>query len=350
MRRTVAFLVLVLGAGGCLRPIGTNSRLAFDNPLTLRASAEIQPRSDTGPLLEMPVDGPPCRPGEPKVALIDADGLLLNQNVTGPYSTGENPVDLFREKLDQAAADCRVCAIVVRINSPGGSVTASDVLWRELQAFRARTQRPVVACLMDLGCGGAYYLATASDVIVAHPTTITGGIGVVLNLYNLRELMGLINIQPQLIRSGKYIDMGSLTSPLNEETRQLLQTMADEMHARFRAVVRQQRPGIDITDASTFDGRVFTAGQALDRRLIDRIGYLEDAVALARELGGQPAARTVLYRRRDDPARTPYATTPNVPLQATLFPVSVPGVERSRLPTFLYLWQPDPTMQRLGGQ
>src|SRR5262249_47298482 len=153
-------------------------RIRIEGPVHLHATAELDPKNNAPPLEEMPVGGK--EGGGPKVALIDVDGLLLNQNLTGPYSTGENPVDLFREKLDRAAADPCVCALVVRINSPGGAVTAADVMWRDLRQFHLKTRRPVVACLMDLGCGGAYYLATAADVIVAHPTTITGGIGVLI--------------------------------------------------------------------------------------------------------------------------------------------------------------------------
>jgi protease-4 len=341
------FLVLLLGCAGCLHPIRTDSRIAVEKPVPVRLTAELEPKNNAGPLVEMPVAG--CGRCGPKVALVDVDGLLLNQNLTGPYSTGENPVDLFREKLDRAAADPAVCAVVVRLNSPGGSVTATDVLWRELMAFRARTGRPVVACLLDFGCGGAYYLATAADHIIAHPTSITGGIGVVLNLYNLEDALGTFNIKTQFIKSGRNIDLGSQVTELSPQAQRLLQEMADELRDRFRDVVRQRRPRTGA-DASTFDGRVFTARQALARGLIDGIGYLEDALATARELAGQPQAGAVLYHRPNDPARTPYAITPNVPLQSALFPVSIPGVERSRLPTFLYLWQPDPTIERLSGR
>ena len=107
---------------------------------------------------------------------------------------------------------------------------------------------------------------------------------------------------------------------------------------------------MDAADSTIFDGRVFTAQQALERRLIDRIGYLNDALDAARQLACQPCAQAVMFHRASDLARTPYAITPNTPIQSTLFPVSIPGFERSRLPTFLYLWQPDPTLERLGGK
>jgi protease IV len=350
MNRTMLLGVLLLGTAGCLRPIRTDSRVTVDGPVQVRATAELEPKNNAGPLVEMPVAGGGHGDGGPKVAVVDVDGLLLNQNLTGPYSQGENPVDLFREKLDRAAADPAVCAVVLRLNSPGGGVAATDVMWRQLQSFRARTGRPVVACLLDLGTGGAYYLATASDLIVASPLTVTGGIGVVLNLYNLQDLMNSFSISSQSVKGGKNIDMGSQAQPLTPETRRLLQAMADEFHGHFRAVVRQQRARVDPADGTTFDGRVFTARQALERNLVDRIGYLEEATAAARELAGQPGARAVLFHRCNDPARTPYAITPNVPLHTSLLPVSVPGLERSRLPTFLYLWQLDPTLERLGGR
>jgi protease-4 len=162
--------------------------------------------------------------------------------------------------------------------------------------------------------------------------------------------MAYFDVLTQFIKAGPNIDMGTAASPLTPEARQALQAMADEFHARFRRIVVQSRPGVDAKDETTFDGRVFTASQALERRLIDRIGYLDDAVEAARQLAGVGGAPAVLYRRPNDPAYSLYATTPNVPLQSTFLPVSVPGLDRARLPTFLYLWQPEPTMERLGGK
>jgi protease-4 len=141
-----------------------------------------------------------------------------------------------------------------------------------------------------------------------------------------------------------------MTDALSPEAKALLQGMADEFYERFKLIVRQRRPQVDLGDGSALDGRVFTARQALERGLIDRIGYLEDALAEARSLSGQPAARVVLFHRRNDPAWTPYATTPNIPLQAAFLPYSMPGADRSRLPLFLYLWQPDPTLDRMSGK
>lgn len=347
-------LVLTMGLSGChhVFHIATDSLVRTNAPMRTHSNVvmESPPVSDSGPVVEMPLGGP-CTGKEPKLAVVDVDGLLLNMDMTGLYSLGENPVSVFREKLEAIAADPCVCAVVVRINSPGGGVTATDIMWRDLQAFRAKTRRPVVACLMDLGAGGAYYLATAADQIVAHPTSITGGIGVILNRYNLNGPMGYFSLQALPIKSGKHIDMGNeIVQEPAPERKQLLQAMADEFHSRFREVVSQARPGLDAADATLFDGRVFTANQALQRQLVDRIGYLDDALAAARELAHVEQGRVVLYHRCNDRAHSAYAITPNVPLQNTVLPISVPGLDRSRLPTFLYMWQPDPTMEKLGGR
>jgi protease IV len=351
MQRLTRFALLGLllaSVSGCLRAIKveTEDRIAFNGPI----SAELIPTSNDRPVVAMPVEGGAAVGSKPHVAIVDVDGLLLNANLTGPYSSGDNPVDLFREKLDAAAADPCTVAMVVRINSPGGAVTATDIMWNELQCFREKTRRPVVACLMDVGTGGAYYLATASDRIVAHPTTITGGIGVVLNLFNLEDALNTFNITTQSIKAGPKIDIGIATRALKPDEETLLQGLADEFHARFRDVVRQQRHQLDAAPADTFDGRIFSAAQAKQRGLIDQVGYLRDALALARGLANQPDAGAIILHRRNDAARTPFATTPNVPLQASLLPVSFPGLDRSKLPTFLYMWLPDPALERLSGK
>ena len=208
----------------------------------------------------------------------------------------------------------------------------------------------MIACLLDLGAGGAYYLATGADQIIAHPTSITGGIGVILNYYNLQDAMSQFNIVGAPIKSGQNIDLGTPIRPLDDERRQLLQTMADEFHDRFRRVVEKCRPEVDQQDASTFDGRVFTAEQALSRRLIDHIGYLDDAIEMAKDVAHERCCKVVFFHRTKDEAHSTYAVTPNTPLQNGLIPLSLPGFDRTKLPSFLYLWQPEPTMEKLSGR
>jgi protease-4 len=335
MPRALLILTAVLLSTGCAhRPL----RVVMTGDMTAHMPAEntasrLQSRTVAG--------STSC---EVRIALIDVDGLLLNQNFRGYQSLGENPVALFREKLAAAEADPTVCAMVLRIDSPGGGVTASDMMRRDLVDFQARRRVPIVACLMDVGTGGAYYLATAADTIVAHPTTVTGGVGVILNLYNLQDTSGQFNVLPLPVTSGKKIDIGSPMRPMEAEERELLEQIAKEFHERFTSELRRSRPQVLVTEED-LDGRVFTASQALDKRLIDTVGYLDDALDMARQSAGlPPTAGVIMYRRCNDRALTPYDVTPNVPLQNSLLPMNVPGLDRSTLPRFLYLWQPDPSL------
>jgi protease-4 len=317
---------------------------SMDTPIRV----EIPPAIDPGPMVSVPV-----RPGQPgaTVGIVDVDGLILNQNVTGLYTVGENPVSAFREKLEAAAADPSVRAVVVRLNSPGGSVTASDILAEELRRFRESTGKPVVACLMDLATAGAYYVAVGADRIVAHPTTVTGGIGALINHYNLADAMAQFNVRGGPVKAGEKIDMGSVTAELKgTEAEKLLEEMVDGFRDRFRDRVARRRPGMTGADLmAVADGRVIPASRALGLRMIDRIGYVDDAIDEAARLGGAPGAGAAIFQRKGYPAHSIYAITP-APVDGQLVPFSLPGLDRAKLPTFLYLWQPDPTLLRLGGR
>jgi len=347
VRSILPLFAVVPILAGCTLPIQTQSALHFDNPLPV----EFQPNDNEHSVVAMPLDAPDgkCAKG-PKIAVIDVDGLLLNTNLTGPYSTGDNPIDLFREKLD-AARSPDIVAVVLRINSPGGSVTASEIMWNELMRFKAACHKPVVGCLMDFGCGGAYYLATGCDTIVAHPTTVTGGIGVILNLYNFQGTLNLGKVENLSVKAkdSPKIDLDYRIGVLNEDDKDMLIGMASDLHAQFKKVVKARRPRVK-DEAATFDGRVFLAKQAQERGLVDTVGHLPEALDAARALAGCPTVPAVILHRKNDAARTPYATTPNVPLQASLLGLSIPAADRNRLPTFLYLWQPDPSLERLSGK
>lgn len=358
--RTAALLLLASTLAGCAEiPISgfLETRSAFRGDATIngRVAAsmegpiriEIPPAVDPGPMVEVPV-----RAGQAgvKVGMVDVDGLILNQNMTGLYSVGENPVSAFREKLEAAAADPAVRAVVVRINSPGGSVTACDVLAEELRRFREESGRPVVACLMDLATSGAYYVALGADRIVAHPTTVTGGMGALINHYNLQDAAAQFNATAKAVKSGPLVDMGSVTTPLPDDAAKLLQEMVDGFRDRFRDRVAHRRPAMTAADRGAIDdGRVVTSARALSLHMIDRVGYVPDAIDEAARLGGAPGAEVVLFQRRGYPAHSIYSITPT-PVDAQLVPFSLPGLDRAKLPTFLYLWQPDPTVLRLGGR
>lgn len=296
------------------------------------------------------------RPGRgagphPRIALVDVDGVLLNQNYGSLYAVGDNPLASFRDKIDAAARDPQVVAVLLRINSPGGSVTACDVMAEEVRRFKAESRKPVVACLMDLATSGAYLIAAEADRIVAHPTGLTGGLGVLFNHYNLQEAMAQLNVTADPVKSGPQIDMGTVSAPLDEATRALIQKMADAYRDHLQDAVRRRRSAMTDRDRQAVaDGRVLLASQARDVHLVDSLGYIHDAIAAAERQAHVAGAEVVLFHRAGYPAHSLYAITPTAAPLNEAIPLSYPGLDRSRLPTFLYLWQPDPTLTRPGAR
>jgi len=322
--------------------------VSVEKPVATKVDAALNSLPDTGPFEEVAVVPPGAHPTGCKVAVIDIDGLLLNADTVGPFSMGENPVAAFQEKLDAAAADAAVKAVVLRLNSPGGSVAATEIMGRSLADFRQHTGKPVVACVLDQGAGGAYYLASGCDQIVAMPASVVGGIGVILNLYYLEVAMEYFNVFGTPIKSGNRIDMGSPARKMSVEEKAMLTAMAKEYHANYVQVVRRGRPQVQA-DAAIFDGRVMSSSKALEEGLIDVVGFLPDAIDRARQLARAEAVTAVMYRRHSSPARSLYDTVPNKPVQSNPLTLNVPGLDRSKLPLFLYLWNVEPTVVRGSG-
>jgi len=357
-----AVAALLVGSFGCQgtplvgrfkgeAKVDAEARVSAD--ATVRGSVEVKMPSatDPGPMAAVVVRGSHLGPGSGRVGMVDVDGLMLNQNLTGLYSVGENPVSAFREKLEAAAADPRVRALVVRINSPGGGVTATDIMADELRRFRDESGKPVVCCLMDVATAGAYYLAVGGDRVVALPTSLTGSLGALINHYNLQDAMAQLNLIADPVKAGPMVDMGSVTAPLDDEARKLLQEVADGFRDRFRDRVASRRPAMTAADLKAIeDGRIISAPRALGLHMVDRLGYVHEAIAEAERLGGTAGAEVVLFQRQGYPTHSIYAITPNTPLQGDLVPFSYPGLDRSKAPTFLYLWQPDPTIFRQAGR
>jgi len=349
MLRLLLIVVTASASVGCShRPflmrgaVNVNGNMDMTGDMKMAGDMSIKTSNTASRLAGVVVSGGPD--AEQKIAVIDVDGLMIDKNITGMGSMGENPVALFREKINATAADTTIAAVVLRINSPGGGVTASDIMCHELSRLRQNRDIPVVACLMVVGTGGGYYLATQADAIIAHPTTVVGGIGVILNKYNLEDTMGQFNILSMPIKAGEKIDAVSPERPMDDEEEAMLQRIADSFHERFIDQVKQRRH-LNDDQNDLFDGRIFTGVEAKEQHLVDEIGYIDDAIAMAKRMSGAgPDAAVIMFRRDNDRAYTELDVTPNSPFQASLLPFKVPGLERSALPTFLYLWQPDPSL------
>ena len=280
--------------------------------------------------------------GKAKILVVDVSHVISDEEREGTLGIGkqESVVARVKEELRQAADDDRVKAVVLRINSPGGTVTASDTLYHMVREFAAKQQVPVIAQLMDLGTSGAYYAALAADDIVAQPTTVTGSIGVIMFGINLEGLLDKVGVKNQTLKAGAHKDIGSPLREMTPEERQILQGVLDDMRGRFVQLVRERRQHANAdTFAAVTDGRIVTAGQALQAGLIDRIGYLDDALALARKRAGLTAARVILYRRGNEFSENIYSKAGTAPAQVNLINFDL-GALAGRGPAFMYLWQP----------
>jgi protease-4 len=274
-----------------------------------------------------------------KVALIDVSGILMNARTSSLLSDGDNPVSLFREKLDEARHDKRVKAVVLRINSPGGGVTASDIMYQDLLNFRHETGKPVVACMMDVAASGAYYLAMASDVVYAHPTTVTGSIGVIMSLYNATGLFQKIGVTSDPIKSGPNKDIGNPARPMTDVERAILQGMVDSFYGQFVKIVAEGRHLPEERVRALADGRVYTGVDAQQVGLVDRVGYLEDAIKTAKEMAGICDAAVVAYDRGDGYRGSIYAGLPKIPKEINV-KLDLPGLGATGGASFMYLWEP----------
>jgi protease-4 len=318
MRRTV-LLVAALLLAGC-------------SVISLDLSPRIRP------LEEETVEGR----GDAKVLLMDVSGFLSDETPGGTLTIGTPPSRVpmlvrIREELKKAADDHKVRAVVVRINSPGGTVTASDVIFRELDSFRRTSGVPIVASMMDVAASGGYYVALAADTIVAHPTTVTGSIGVIMISLNAEGLMQKVGLATAAIKSGERKDMGSPFRQLTAEERAIFQSVIDDLHGQFvaRLVERRRIPG--PVARTLADGRIYTAEQALGHQLIDRIGYVPDAIEIARQAAGLSEARVIVYRRPREYRATYYARAETD--AGTLQMLSrLTGLSGG--PKFLFLWAP----------
>ena len=277
-----------------------------------------------------------------KIAIIDVDGLLINRRKDGLMRMGDNPVSLFVEKLDKAAADRDVKAVVLRLNSPGGTVTASDIMHHSLQEFKSKTGKPVVACVLGLGCSGAYYLACGCDGIMAQPSSVTGSIGTVFQTFSVAGTMQKIGVKAITIKSGELKDLASPLHDLSDEERRVLEGIIEELFQQFLTVVKEGRKTIEEQKLSELaDGRVFTAKEALQAGLIDRIGYLADGIKWAREMAGIEKTRVVIYHRPLSYKPNAYGSaTSNASALGPLINIELPGWLTSSGTQFLYLWQP----------
>jgi protease-4 len=299
-------------------------------------SIDFQPR--IRPLEEDTLEGQ----GRAKILLVDLSGVLQDESVS--FSLGAPPprVPLLarvREELEKAEKDDGVRAVIVKINSPGGTITASDILYREIAEFKARRKIPVTAVIMDVGASGGYYVALAADTIVVHPTSVTGSLGVVMITVNAQGLMEKIGVAPLAIKSGPMKDAGSPFRPLTQPELQVFQGVIDDMYGRFVRLIAESRKNPEERVRSLADGRIYTAQQALALGLVDKIAYLDDVVGTTKKALGVDEARVVTYHRPREYRATIYSEAATVPGSGGAL-AQLAGFLGGPGPRFMYLWWP----------
>jgi protease-4 len=303
-------VVLFAGAGGC----------TF---LKVNIGEEVQP------LTEKVVSGE----GKDKVLLLDISGVIMSGEPGPSFAERKKPglIARVREALERARKDKRVKAVVLRINSPGGGVTASDILYHELKQFKQETGVKIVAHIMDVGASGAYYAALAADTITAQPTSVTGSIGVIMYRVDVTGLMQKIGVQTVEIASAEKKGIGSPFKTLSADERKIFQDFIDSLYGRFTGLVAEERKMTADNVRKMADGRIFTSAEAKAGGLIDSVGYLEDAIELAKKQANLSQAEVVTYFRPGEYKANIYSLSL---INLDLGDLADPGAK------FLYLWWP----------
>jgi protease-4 len=278
-----------------------------------------------------------------KLLIIPVSGIISDVAKKGMFRVKPSMVQEIVSHLRLAEKDDEVRAILLKIDSPGGSTTASDILYHEVMAFKKRTGAKVVAVMMDLATSGGYYISLPADSIIAHPTTITGSIGVIFIRPKLTGLMEKIGLGVEVNKSGENKDMGSPFRAATKDEKMILQHLTDTLGQRFIHLVGKHRNLDQKTLKEISSARIYIAEDARQLGLIDKVGYLSDAVSTAKSMAGlSDDAKVVVYRRIQNPNDNLYntSTIQSGGTGMSLVDLGLPETLTSLRTGFYYLWSP----------
>jgi protease IV len=226
-----------------------------------------------------------------KIAHIVLRGLI-SSSISG--NVGDSMVDDMRLSLQEAREDDKVRAIVLEIDSPGGEVTAADMIYNAV--VKTRAKKPVVVYMDSLAASGGYYISCGGKYLMANETTITGSIGVIIQTLNYEQLFNKVGLASVVFKSGKFKDMLNGARPITPEEREYIQSFVMKTYDKFLGIVARERNlSPDSLRNTVADGRILSGKDALEDKLIDGLGQIEDAFAKARQLGNAPDAAIVKY-------------------------------------------------------
>ena len=279
-----------------------------------------------------------------KILIVDISGEIASgAQHNFPFLSDSSP-EKIKAILNKAKKDSGIRAIILRIDSPGGEVTATDMIYHEIVGFKRRTGIPVIASIMGLGCSGAYYAACAADQIYAHPTSITGSIGIIARFPKLAELASKVGYEEEIFTTGELKAMGHPLRQMTPEVRQVLQGAIDDLFDRFLSVLMSSRKTYTTREDAkkVSDGRIFTAYQALDLGLVDEVTYLPDVIEKTKQSLGISEVKIITYSGGGNQDLNIYSKVlaqNQTPINVVKFDLSS-LVPRNR-PGFYYLWLPN---------
>jgi len=263
---------------------------------------------ESEPLREFTLQGK----ADEKVLLLSINGGISDEKKEGLFRPKTSMLQEFISQLHKAEKDKKIKAVLLKINSPGGTVTASDIIYHELRRFKEKTGAKIIVSMMDLAASGGYYISLPADYIMAHPTTVTGSIGVIAMRPELSGLMEKIGVDVTLNKTGKNKDMGSWFRKQTKEEESLIQDIIDNMDQRFIGLVKKHRKLTPSAEQEVATARVFVADEALKLGLVDSIGYINDALEKVKKIAELPKdAQLVVYRRTYYPDDNMYNTALN---------------------------------------
>lgn len=235
-----------------------------------------------------------------KILVVEVLGLIRTTNKHDSFMPKQGTFERVEGVLDEAKDDKRIKGIILRIDSPGGGYTASDLVFRKIQEFKSSQKIPVVACITDQGTSGAYMIALSADYIIALPSSVVGNVGVLMPSISLGGLMDKLGISEQTVKSGKLKDAGSPLHDMSEEERTLLKGIVMQFYDDFIGRVKTRRPVTNEDISVIQDGRVMTAAMGKKVHLIDEVGYYEASLEKITSLAGLEDPTVVVYRRRGE--------------------------------------------------
>jgi protease-4 len=275
-----------------------------------------------------------------KILIIDVEGIISSLTSPGLFAREGDILSQVYYRLEKASEDKTIKGVIIRLDTPGGDVTSSDILYNEIRKFKEKTGLPVVGLMMGVAASGGYYVASACDTIIAHPSTITGSIGVISIFPNLEELLAKIGIKMNVVKSGEMKDSGSAFRDLTLEEKKVFQGIIDELYKNFLDVVYKNRKNsLSFEELKTLaDGRIYTAPQAQKLKLIDEIGYFDNALKKVLSLASLKEAKVIAYTYYPKTKTNIYATSlRNSSLQENK---SLENLLPSLKSGFYYLWLP----------